>query len=299
MSSTLDEAFFKFLSLLELTDNQSSFIAEKHKAIRAKIEESSIFKVQNTLLYGSYERSSQIRPAYDNEWTLDVDILVILDDSEKSKYLERTFTSGHDLLMDDLQKAVGKFQGLEIVRDTPAISIKWQTQKVIVELTPALNRKDGGFYIPKNTFFEDWIISDPFADAEALTKGNQALNNNLKPLVKALKCWNRQNDYFLPSFAIETVAYHSATKSKFRGYEVELRWFFKSLLEFGGKNLPSPSGKNGDVFIDLKSNESLIRKTLTSLQHAYDLEKNGDHSLAIREMQNIFGIPFPNSPGGR
>lgn len=287
---SLETRFQNFLSSLEITDTQSAFISEKHKTIRERIETNAKFGIENTLLYGSYQRSSQIRPLPQDEWTLDVDILVIIGAKEKNRYLNCWL--GNNTLLEDLKESLGNFQGLDIEIDSPSISIKWRNPKIKVEVTPAIRKQGGGFYIPqKSLIFDSWIESDPLSDADALSKGNQICGGQLKPFIKALKCWNRHNGNILQSFAIETLAFHSATTSKFRSYDFELKRFFKKLLDLNEKSISSPSGQVDSVKIQF-NDESKIKKTITSIDDAYELEKNGNTLLAINKMRTIFGNGF-------
>lgn len=291
--ATLDDAISTFFSALEPTDNQSGLIAEKHKAVRERIEASALYKIENTLLYGSYERSSQIRPSDNDGWALDVDILVILDKSETDRYLN-TWLGNNDLL-NDTKKAMEGFQGLTIEEDAPAISIKWKgPPKIKAEITPAIRRRDGGFYIPTSTFIQsEWLVTNPIEDAALLAKANQLCNGQLKPFIKALKCWNRYYDNILPSFFIETLAYYFATTSKFRTFDYELKRFFKKLLEYNGKTVPPPSQIGENLTIDVDNHKSLIKQLIEIVDKAYDLDKDAEHVDAIKEMRRVFGSPFP------
>ncbi len=70
----LAEAFQRFLSSLELTDRQGELVADRHNSLRDRILLRAPFKIEKTILFGSYDRWSQIRPRPTDAWTLDVDV---------------------------------------------------------------------------------------------------------------------------------------------------------------------------------------------------------------------------------
>lgn len=301
---TLDNAFDEFCSRLEITDTQSDLAVQRHKAVRDHIEQNSPFEIEKTILYGSYARSTQIKPLNDDQWNFDVDVLVILNGSKSNidKYYN---SSGRSYkLLKDFYEFLVDYQKLEVEKDSPSISIKWQKPKMKVEITPAFRHVDGGFMVPNAPSWlssYDWFRSDPLSDAAAISNGNQFCNGKLVPFIKMLKCWNRsyKEKIIASSFALETIAFYSATQTKFRTYDFEFRTFFNKLIELDEKTIPSPSKSGNDLKIHLSYGQiDSIKDTIKDMQRAYDLDKRGQHELAIAEMHKVFGNPFPTSPSG-
>jgi hypothetical protein len=297
--SNISEAFGRFLSNLELTDTQGSLVADRHNALRERILQRAPFKIDKTVLYGSYERSSQIRPRPTDAWTLDVDIFVIMANQQADIDKYYNYGDGGQRLLDHLKTAMDGFQGLEVEKDAPAVCVKWRTQKMKAEVTPAF-KLPRGFAIPNSSWFSTtWKVTDPIGDSAALTERNKATNGSLKPFIKAMKCWNRKEGRILSSYAVETAAYHSIGTS-FVSLEYELILFFQRLLELNGQFLSPPSGIGDKVKIDFDWDAQMkIETALSRVRKAYSFETVGRHRAAIEEMAIVFGQPFPlaQAPG--
>lgn len=291
--TNLDEAFRKFLSSLELTETQSSLVADRNNALRERLKLNAPYSLEKTILYGSYDRFSQIRPRPTDSWTLDVDVLAILEGTQKD--LDNYFNNkdGGWRLLDATFNAINGFQGLPVAKDAPSVTVKWETQKMKVEITPAFHCKGGGFLIPSTSVWStNWQVTDPVGDAKALTKANEACYGELKPLIKAWKCWNRKEGKILSSYAVETVGFHSAPPG-YQGFYSELRRFFNKLLELDGNTLAPPSGIGGNVSINLGYNRYKVEEAYNGIGRALSYSDLGKHRDAILEMAKVFGAPFP------
>lgn len=292
--ANLNEAFGKFLSSLELTDAQTDLVSARHNALRERIVERAPFSIEDTILYGSYDRHSQIRPRPNDDWALDVDVLVIVKNEKVNLDKYYHYGDGGARLLEALETSIGGYQGLEVAKDAPSVAVKWKREKMKVEVTPAFRAEGGGFLVPSSSWMTTkWQFTDPVGDAAALTKANKACQNELKPLSKAFKCWNRKLGKPISSFAVEAVAYASATSSPYGGFYSELRWFFKKLLDLDGKTVSTPSGRGVPVSIDLGWEGSTVNNAAARIQNACDLERAGKHREAIEQMAIVFGPPFP------
>lgn len=290
--STLNSAIQKFLTDLELTDRQATLVADRQKTVRERATKESLMDVETSLLIGSYARNTQIRPIPSDSSSLDVDALLVLESSDWNLKKYWHVNDGGASALNDLLKALQSYQGLKTVKiDRPSVTITWQ--EMIMELTPAFRAKGGGFLIPsKNMWGTKWIHTAPDLDADELTKANKTCNQELKPMVKMLKSWNRNYGRQFGGFAIETQAYHS-TKYSYNGLGSELLYFFQKLLENDGKTLTPPSGIGEILSIQLSSQQrQLINNIKFLIDKAINEASRGNHSEAIRLMGIAFGKPF-------
>src|SRR5688572_5566383 len=79
MATTIDEAFRKLRTNLEITDLQESTVATRQKRIRTVIE--ADFAVLDSFLGGSCRRSTMIAPLRE----ADIDIFIVLDPGHFAK----------------------------------------------------------------------------------------------------------------------------------------------------------------------------------------------------------------------
>lgn len=289
---SLNEAFAKFLSNLELTGNQTSTVSNRQNGLRDRLKSNVPYSIDTTLLIGSYPRYSQIRPLNSNEWEIDIDVLAILNGT--SYELDKYFYNNDrgSLLLWDTEEAVRGYQGVDVKTDAPSVTASWKSLKMKVEITPAFRRKGGGYLIPNSNYYtNDWIETNPIRDAELLAERNKACNGDFKPLVKALKCFNRRIGKPISSFAIESFLY--STTNSYQGFYFELKWFLKKLLENDGKFIRPPSGVGKGVYLGISGYRYKIEGAIECIDRALTYDNLGQNRKAVEEMAKVFGSPFP------
>jgi len=78
---TIDEAFRKFKSRLELNDREQENASKRHTEVREHIR--SRFTIDNDFLTGSYRRHTKTKPLKD------IDIFFVLAESQRAKYRDK------------------------------------------------------------------------------------------------------------------------------------------------------------------------------------------------------------------
>lgn len=291
---TLNEAIRKFLSSLELSDRQAQLVADRQKAVRERAETNSTMDIEDSLLIGSYPRDTQIRPLDSSAPALDVDALLILKVTDWNLDRYWKVNDGGTKLIQDTHAALKGFQGVVVGIDRPSVTVRWREMKM--ELTPAFPRKGGGYLIPAKDFTTTrWTETDPISDAAELTKANKGCSDELKPLIKMLKCWNRHQGKLVGSFAVEVQTYLSA-RHGYRGFSFEIPHFFDELLKSNGTSLTPPSGIGDPVAISLgwQAQEAIKHSKLRAQRAFYEAER-GNHNAAISILAGLFGRPFPGA----
>lgn len=146
MARTIDDAFRKLRSNLEITGLQESTVSARQQRIRSLVE--ADFGVLDSFLGGSYRRSTMIAPLAQ----ADVDIFVILD----PHYYAR---DGQQKLLEAVQKTLLKTytRTPRIRPDGHAVTITFTDFKV--DVVPAFLRKGGGYLIP-DAANKRWISTD-------------------------------------------------------------------------------------------------------------------------------------------
>jgi hypothetical protein len=288
---TLDEAFSKFLSDLEIKGNQTTLISNRQNGLRLRLVDNAPYDVDTTLLIGSYARYSQIKPLGSNDWEIDIDALAILkgtqDDINKYFHINDNGT----LLLCDTESTLSGYQGVHVETDSPCVTASWKTLKMKVEITPAFRGTSGGYLIPNPNYYGSWIETDPITDASLLTERNKECNGDFKPLTKAIKCWNRRMGKPLSSFAIESLLYQ--TTKNYSSFYFDLSWFFKQLLEKSGTSISSPSGVGADIPLYVGHVNHNITNAIESIEKSQQYQRAGQNRDSVLEMAKVFGEPFP------
>lgn len=294
--TTLQQAISKFLTNLQLSDTQSEKVKRRHKSLRERVELFTDFPVEKSILYGSYPRYSQIKPRSTDSWKLDVDVLLIVKhtDAVTKKYFYNN--DGGTKLLGDVFEAIDGYQGLDIELDAPSISVKWKDEKMKIEITPAFRRSGGGFLIPGRYSWLGWQSTDPISDSSVLSTANSLCDYELKPLIKMLKCWNRNFHNPLSSFGVETALYHSTKNYSDQGIEFELPYFFSQLRnKYDGNSLKTPSGVGDAVGINLGWKKIYVESAEKATEESFKLAARGYQRSAIEKMATVFGYPFPTA----
>ncbi len=293
---TLNEAILDFLRALEVSDRKPTLVAKRQEAIEHHAQgPRALLNLERSALIGSYATDLQIEPLDPVNKVLDVDLLLILDNTSWNLTRFWKPKDGGTKLLQDLFLGLQKLPEATIRIDRPIVSVRWKDMKMSV--MPALRRKGGGFLTPSTSLLTpNWQVMDPLADVHALAKANKACRERLfNPLVKFLKCWNRHQGQLLSSFALQSIAFHSAP-SGYLGFEFEIPWFFDKLLEFDGREINSPAnvGEVLTVYFDEPS-RTKIQTSQARIKQAFFDAKRGHHRLAIRSMADLFGKPFPKT----
>lgn len=164
----------------------------------------------------------------------DVDIMFVLD----SKYFKE-FTAR--AVLDKAKRALKKKYP-----DTPAISRSGQAVTITftdfaIDVVVGFHRSGGGYLIA-NSITDSYLSTDPTKHVELWVAANAKHAGMLKPLMKMLKAWNRENGDLLRSFHLEALCrqiFESYTISTFPSAALQL---FKSAQPLIDSGISDPAG---------------------------------------------------------
>lgn len=281
-------AFEILKSNLEITDLQQSTVSDRQTAIRKVIKEE--LKVETDFLTGSYSRSTLIAPLSE----ADIDIFTVL---ESQYYYHYNNQNGNQAGLLDLVKRVLK----RTYTKTPNISRNGQAVTItfndfIVDVVPAFRREGGGYLIP-NSATSSWIATDPTVHVDRMTNLNQFQNGLVIPIVKMIKCWNKNINAAFTSFYLEMLAANIFSSFKITDYPSGIRYFFeqgKHLIQY---TVEDPAGYGGKIYgLNNCSNvNDAVKLFDNACYFATKAEQQRNNpSLANREWKKIFGNYFPS-----
>jgi hypothetical protein len=289
MPTTIAQGFAKLSSNLEITDLQASTASTRQQGVRDAVEDD--FEVLESFLTGSYKRNTMIAPLKE----ADIDVFTVLASEYFNKHTPLS-------LLEEVRKTLRK----KYPR-TPRFSKNGQAVTITfsdfsVDVVPAFNRKGGGYIIPSvgsaGPPSGTWISTDPTKHESVWTEQNKWHNGDLVPLIKMIKCWNRQHSRFLRSFHLETVTVEALRNVTISDWQSAIRFFFDKAKAMATHPIFDPAGYGGDLSSYLSDGDkaevvSRLETATTQAKNAENYIREGKIANAYGRYQIIFGDYFP------
>lgn len=297
---TVDEAFRKFKSRLELNDKEQKNASARHTEVREYLE--TKFKIERSFLTGSYARHTKTKPLKD------IDIFFVLKESE-NHYRSKAPT----VVIDNFAKALVEQYGDNAVRkQSRSVNVDFGVvadaedntdyRVISVDVVPAF-AKDSDYEIP-DTDSGKWIKTNPEIHAEKAVAAHQAYSSEWKGLVRMVKYWNNNPRHgekpVKPSFLLEVMALqclHGGWQGRF---DYEFQGFFATLAERILDEWPDPAGlgppiSNGMDAARKQRAQTLLRAASREATLAIDHARRGRNGEGLKAWRDLFGPKFPLS----
>ena len=296
---TVDEAFRKFKSRLELNDKEQANASARQTEVRDYLD--TKFKIDRSFLTGSYARWTKTKPLKD------VDIFFVLKASEdhyRSKEPSIVLTDFHNALAEKYgDKAKKQNRSINVDFGVKADAEDNTDYRVIsVDVVPAFD-KDDDFEIPDNEV-GTWIETNPKVHAEKATAAHQAYSSEWKGLVRMVKYWNNNPKHgekpVKPSFLIEVMALQCLHGGWGGSFDREMQGFFATLADRIFDEWPDPAGlgpavSNGMDLARKTRARDLLRAAEREATLAIDHVRRGRNGEALRAWRELFSPKFPLS----
>lgn len=297
---SIDEAFRKFKSRLELNDKEQANAMERHKEVREYLR--TKFKIENDFLTGSYKRYTKTKPLKD------IDIFFVLDSSEKHYH-----SKAPSVILNDFHSALVDKYGKDAVRiQTRSINVDFGVvidsddntnyRVVSVDTVPAFDM-DSEYEIPDSDLGR-WIKTDPKIHEQKAIAAHQGYSNEWKGLVRMLKYWNNNPKHIekpvKPSFLIEVMALECLHGGWGGRFDYEMQSFFSTLADrifdewLDPAELGPPISNSMDQARKQRAQE-LLRTASSQASIAIDHVRRGKNGEALKVWREIFGPKFPLS----
>jgi len=284
MATTIISAFQQLQSNLEISGLQRSTVSSRQQNVREALEGELV--VLDSFLTGSYSRATMIAPL--NE--ADIDVFVVLD----SSYFE---SDGQANLLDKVRRVLIKTypQTPKISRNGQAVTVTFSD--FIVDVVPAFNRKGGGYLIP-NSVTKEWVSTNPKTHVELMNNQNGRHDDDLVPLVKMIKGWNRDINHAFVSFYLELITIEILHNATITDFSSGMRFFLdKGRERIKTKvNDPVPFGGQINGLRNARTVDDAVNRFTTAYNRARLAEQyatDGRVQPAIEEWSKIFGAYFP------
>lgn len=297
---TVDDAFRKFKSRLELNDREQKNASARQTEVRDYLV--TKFGIERSFLTGSYARYTKTKPLKD------IDVFFVLKESEKpyrSKAPSVIIGKFYDALVEKYGKSAVRKQSRSVNVDFGVVidaEDNTDYRVVSVDVVPAFASGDD-YEIP-DTDTGKWIKTNPEIHARKATAAHQAFSNEWKGLVRMVKYWNNHARHgekpVKPSFLIEVMALQCLYGNWQGRFDYEIQGFFSTLADRVLDTWPDPAGlgpaiSDGmDTARKQRARELLMaasRDATVAIDHA----RRGRNGEALKAWRALFGPKFPLS----
>lgn len=295
---SVQDAFAKFRSKLELTQQEQDDASKRQQEIRAVMKKA--FDVERDFLTGSYKRWTKTKPLKD------VDIFCVLGQKERH-YRDKK----PEVLLAAVEKALADEYGSDRVsRQRRSVTVEFGVTEdengetggkvVSFDVVPAFTLNDD-YEIPDTATTSGWTKTNPEVHAQKAIDAQKAYASEWKGLVRMMKAWNReQGKSIKPSFLIEVIALEALHPPYGGEYAREMQGFFYTLADRIHEDWPDPAGLGPDVSdaMDAQKRDDAKAALLAAgrkADEALRLARTGSNEKALRAWKELFGKLFPLS----
>ena len=300
MTLSVDEAFRKFKSRLELNLKEQADASKRHTEVRDFLR--ARFSIDRDFLTGSYKRWTKTKPLKD------IDIFFVLSEDEHS-YRDKS----PEVVIDDFYAALVEKYGASSVRKqsrsvclsfgiVPDHDDNTDYQVLSIDVVPAFG-VDDDYEIPDRDL-DKWIKTNPEVHADKATAAHQSYSSQWKGLVRMIKYWNnnpRHGDKPVkPSFLIEVMALECLYGGWHGRFDYEIQALFATLADRIFDQWPDPAGLEPPVSDCMDAARkararSLLMAASKEASAAIDHVRRGRNGEALKVWRALFGPKFPLS----
>ncbi|HYI64749.1 MAG TPA: CBASS oligonucleotide cyclase [Allosphingosinicella sp.] len=297
---TIDEAFRKFKSRLELNDKEQANASKRHHEVRDYLV--TKFAIDRSFLTGSYARWTKTKPLKD------IDIFFVLGKDE-DHYRDK----GPDIVLSDFRSAlVEKYGESAVKKQGRSVNVDFGVvadaedntdyRVMSVDVVPAFAA--GNDYEIPDRDSGNWIKTNPEKHAEQATSAHQAYGCEWKGLVRMVKYWNNNSRHgerpVKPSFLVEVMALECLYGGWHGRFDYEIQSFFATLADRIFDEWPDPAGLGPPISDGMDQAQKarardLLRKAARDADLAIDYARKGQNGEALKAWRALFGPKFPLS----
>ncbi len=298
---TLDQAFRKFKSRLELNDREQKNASARHTEVREYLD--TKFAVDRSFLTGSYARHTKTKPLKD------IDIFFVMKEAEKhyrTKAPSAVIEAFYDALVDKYGKSAVRKQSRSVNVDFGVVvdaDDNTDYRVVSGDVVPAFAAGDD-YEIP-DVDSGKWIKTNPEIHADKATAAHQAYSSEWKGLVRIVKYWNNNAKHgadkpVKPSFLIEVMALQCLHGGWGGRFDYELQGLFSTLADRILDEWPDPAGLGPPISNGMdQARKQRARDLLTAASReatiAIDHARKGRNGEALKAWRALLGPKFPLS----
>lgn len=297
---TVDEAFRKFKSRLELNDKEQKNASARQNEVRDYLV--TEFAIERSFLTGSYARYTKTKPLKD------IDIFFVLKELERhyrGKAPSVVIVALYDALVEKYGKSAVRKQSRSVNVDFGIVADaddNTDYRVISVDVVPAFAAGDD-FEIPDDDTGA-WIKTNPEIHAAKATAAHQSFSNEWKGIVRMVKYWNNNARHgekpVKPSFLIEVMALQCLYGGWQGRFDYEIQALFSTLADRIFDEWPDPAClgpaiSNGMEKARKERARELLMAASRDASKAIDLARQGRNGEALKGWRALLGPKFPLS----
>lgn len=294
---TIEEAFRKFKSRLELNDREQKNASSRHQEIREHVR--GRFAVDDDFLTGSYRRHTKTKPLKD------VDIFCVLSSREsayRSAHPSKVLKAFEQTLADKYgAKAVTQQRRSVCVDFGVVVDAEDNTDYRVVSMDVVPAFAAGKNYEIPDGNSGTWVKTNPKVHEDKAIDAHEAYNDEWKGLVRMTKYWNNHNGKPVkPSFLIEVMALECLAPPFGGRFDYEFQSIFSTYADRIADTWDDPAGL-GPPVSDLMDGQAksaaqlAFRGASRQATLAIDLARQGKNGESLKAWRALFGPKFPLS----
>ncbi len=233
---SVGEALERFISSLELTEGQRDDVSRQHTMVREELSR-RLAGCETSFLSGSYSRNTAIRPLHD------VDIFTVMGRASSTPpetpdaALKRVRQALHEAWSNKVPPRLQQH----------SVHLAFTTSPIQFDVVPAYQHPQQELFLIPEGNTGRWIRTNPRIHKDLSTDANERAGKKFKPLIKAVKYWNRQHGSSpLRSFHLEVMGYEAFPQAPM-GYLEGLHTLFAFMASRVDRPAPDPAGLGGIV----------------------------------------------------
>ncbi len=285
--------FIDFLDNIKLTETQINDGEKKFKGVVSCLNQAyygTNSETDHAFYIGSWAKKTRVRPPRD------VDLYFLLP--TEVYYRFEQYSAGVNkqsaLLQEVKSKLAPTYSKTELKGDGPVVYAGFWTFDL--EVVPAFElNEDRAYWVPSTKNGGKYLKTMPLHEVDALDAACKR-SNNVRPLVRMLKCWQDNCSVPLRSFYIELLAIDFLDQWQHRDqsyfyYDWMCRDFFEWVITKANTHVYAPGTYEalwlGDAW------KSRAETALLRARKACDFERDSKEGDAGEEWQKIFGTNIP------
>jgi len=297
MATTIIQSFNEYSKNLEITNLQTSTVANCRRNVTTKIGKVLSLHPEESKVIGSWARNTLARRLSEG----DVDVMVVLHYGNNIGW---TGNDGVVKCLDKFKEILQKaYPSTPMRRDVNCITMQLSQFRLDVVPSFKFTGSNGGgdYYVIPDSKRNQWIPTDPFAFASLMTNVNTVMKGDFKPLIKMVKGWNRENGWPIRSLHLEAMMYHHFN-NYIQTYTMDsmLKVFFANLPSYLSAPCFEPIKNDRlDDYLDSSSTRTRISaynkaKKAAELSHNAFSWKSISPEKSIKIWKILLGEFYPN-----
>jgi hypothetical protein len=284
--------FTKFIDNITLTDAQLADGATKFKGVVSCLNAAyygTSSETDHAFYIGSWAKHTRIRPPRD------VDLYFVLPVEVYARFENYKGNKQSALLQEVRNKLLASYPTSDVKGDGPVVLAGFRTFNV--EVVPAFAlTEERTYWVPSTKNGGSYMTTKPLHEIDAIAAADNRNNNNVRCLVRMLKCWQANCSVPLRSFYLELLAIEFMDQWYFKDmsyfyYDWMCRDFFAWLLTKVNSHVFAPG-----TYEIMSIGDAWKSKAETASARALKAcwyEKTDKESDAGEEWQKIFGTDVP------